>query len=366
MTEKKWLYPFITGLLYAVGFPILFIVALAESIKWNSYGMYGASAFAPLIAVIILAVIVLGVQALVCNRCVKKGKTGKSLLVKMAAVPLAVIVGLFGLLDIAMPPLLKDATSNTILYEDVVFDYQGMHEQIYARVEEFKRKNNLDESVKYSDKEFQDIFKPMYKSMNEAYHAFDALAIEIALDKPDMLKAITTGDFPINLAATLLLKTSAIKNGNDHNLSIDKIIDMNLNSVIMALLPLVSGDGPIDNAKINDVINSVLVYKEVDGIRWNIFNILGNNMLFPDIDPNAEIVQTVNGQKTVIGASLGYQDMAWLDGIPMMFFIPLMSMRVVFYVFAALLALFAAVQYYAAERYSNKFSKTFSYIMLKP
>ena len=136
MTEKKWLYPFITGLLYAVGFPILFIVALAESIKWNSYGMYGASAFAPLIAVIILAVIVLGVQALVCNRCVKKGKTGKSLLVKMAAVPLAVIVGLFGLLDIAMPPLLKDATSNTILYEDVVFDYQGMHEQIYARVEE--------------------------------------------------------------------------------------------------------------------------------------------------------------------------------------------------------------------------------------
>ncbi len=154
------------------------------------------------------------------------------------------------------------------------------------------------------------------------------------LDK-DIRKLLIT----YTLANMLLLKTSAIKNGNDHNLSIDKIIDMNLNSVIMALLPLVSGDGPIDNAKINDVINSVLVYKEFDGIRWNIFNILGNNMLFPDIDPNAEIVQTVNGQKTVIGASLGYQDMAWLDGIPMMFFIPLMSMRVVLYVFAALLAL---------------------------
>ena len=181
------------------------------------------------------------------------------------------------------------------------------------------------------------------------------------LDK-DIRKLLIT----YTLANMLLLKTSAIKNGNDHNLSIDKIIDMNLNSVIIALLPLVSGDGPIDNAKINDVINSVLVYKEFDGIRWNIFNILGNNMLFPDIDPNAEIVQTVNGQKTVIGASLGYQDMAWLDGIPMMFFIPLMSMRVVLYVFAALLALFAAIQYYAAERYSKKFSKTFSYIMLKP
>lgn len=79
--------------------------------------------------------IVLGVQALVYNLCKKKGKTDKSLMLKMACIPLAVIVGLFGIIDIAMPSLLKGATSNTILYEDVVYDYQGMHEKLYEKVE---------------------------------------------------------------------------------------------------------------------------------------------------------------------------------------------------------------------------------------
>ncbi len=372
MTEKKWLYPLINILLYAVGFPIMFIVALVESLKWNSYGMYGASSFAPLIAVIIIAVIVLGVQALVYNLCKKKCKTGKSLMLKMACIPLAVIVGLFGILDIAMPPLLKSATSNTILYEDVVYDYQGMHEQIYARVEAFKAKNGLDESVKYTDEEFQRIFKPIYKSMNDAYKSFDPLAIEIALDKPDMLQAISNGDFPIELAATLLLKTSGKPNESDHNLTVNQILSMNLLKIVNVVLDAVNnGLDFSDTAKLNEIVNSILVYKEFDGIRWNIFNILGNNMLFPDVDPNAEIVQYVYNEwgdiesEEVIGAALGYQDMAWLDGIPMMFFIPLMSMRVVFYVFAALLTLFAVAQYFVSEAYANKFSKTFSYIMLK-
>lgn len=373
MTDKKWDYPLINILLYAVGFPILFIVSIVESVKWNSYGMYGASSFAPMIAVILLAAIVLGVQALVYNLCRKKCKTDKSLMLKMACIPLAVIVGLFGILDIAMPSLLKDATSNTILYEDVVYDYQGMHDKLYEKVEAFKQKNGLDESVKYSDDEFQNIFKPMYASMDKAYHAFDPLAIEIALDKPDMMQAINNGDFPIELAATLLLKTSAKPNENNHNLTVQQIIDMNMSNLIQTVIGAL-GDGLdfSDTAKLNEIVNSVLVYKEYDGIRWNIFNILGSNMLFNDIDPNAEIVQytyKANGRvdtETVIGASLGYQDMAWLDGIPMMFFIPLMSMRICFYVFAALLTLIAIGQYYVAEAYAKKFDKPFSYTMLKP
>jgi len=372
MTEKKWIYPLINILLYAVGFPILFIVSLVKSIEWNNYGMYGASSFAPLIAVVIIAVIVLGVQALVYNLCIKKGKSGKSLMLKMACIPLAVIVGVFGLLDIAMPPLLQDATSNTILYEDVVYDAQGMHEEIMARVEAFKKKNNLDASVKYTDKEFQDIFKPIYKSMNEAYNAFDPLAIEIALDKPDMLAALQTGDFPIELAATLLLKTSGEENGYDHNLTVDEILSLNLLNVVNTVMGAVKDGLDLnDTAKLNELVNSVLVYKEFDGIKWNIFNILGSNMLFNDIDPNAQIVQVKYDEdgyfesEEVIGAALGYQDMAWLDGVPMMFFIPLMSVRTMFYVFAALLTLFAIVQYMVAEAYSKKFGKPFTWLAIK-
>ncbi len=372
MTDKKWLYPLINIFLYAVGFPILFIIALVKSLEWNSYGMYGASSFAPLIAVIILAIIVLGVQALVYNLCVKKGKNGKSLMFKMACIPLAVIVGLFGILDIAMPPLLQDATSNTILYEDVVYDYQGMHEELYARVELFKEKNGMDKSVKYTDKEFQDVFRPIFESMDKAYKSFDPLAIEIALDKPDMMAALQRGDFPIELAATLLLKTSSEPNGYDHNLTVNEILSQNLVNVASKLVgALNNGLDLSDTAKLNDIVNSILVYKEFDGIRWNIFNILGSNMLFADIDPNAQIVQRTYDEygdvesEEVIGAALGYQDMAWLDGIPLMFFIPLMSMRIVFYVFGALLTLFAMMQYMVADAYSKKFEKPFSILALK-
>lgn len=372
MTDKKWLYLGINILLYAIGFPILFIVSLLKSIEWNSYGMYGASAFAPLIAVIVIALIVLGVQALVYNLCVKKGKTGKSLMLKLACIPLAVIVGIMGLLDIAMPPLLQSATSNTILYEDVVFYAQGTHEKLYERVELFKQKNGLDASVKYQDKEFQDIFKSMYKSMDDAYHAFDPLAIEIALDQPDMLGAIMRGDFPIELAATLLLKTSNTPNENDHNLTVMEILNKNLTTLMGAVGSAMEGGLDLsDTAKLNELINSVLVYKEFDGIRWNIFNILGSNMLFADVDPNAEIVKYTYDEygdvedEVVLGACLGYQDMAWLDGIPLMFFIPLMSMREIFYIFAALLVLCAIVQYMVAEAYSQKFQKPFSFILFE-
>jgi len=371
MTEKKWLYPLINIALYAVGFPILFIISLVKSIEWNKCGMYGASSFTPLIAVIILAAIVLGVQALVYNLCIKKGKNGKSLMLKMACIPLAVIVGLFGILDIAMPPLLEDATSNTILYEDVVYDYQGVHEKLAERVELFKEKNNLDASVKYTDDEFQNIFKPLFASMDKAYNSFDPLAIEIALDKPDMMAAIESGDFPIELAATLLLKTSTKLNEYDHNLSVDEILSKNLPDILSVVMSALNdGLDLSDTAKLNEIVNSVLVYKEYDGIRWNIFNILGSNMLFADIDPNAEIVRynyddfgDVESTETV-GAALGYQDMAWLNGIPLMFFIPLMSMRTVFYVFAALLTLFAIVQYMVAEARAKKFNAPFSWLAL--
>lgn len=54
--------------------------------------------------------------------------------------------------------MLSDATSGTILYEDVVYDWQGQHQALYDRVELFKEKNGMDESVKYTDEEFRKVF----------------------------------------------------------------------------------------------------------------------------------------------------------------------------------------------------------------
>lgn len=370
--NKKWIYPLINILLYAVGFPILFVAALIKSLEWNSYGMYGVSSFAPLIAVAIVAVLVLGIQAIIYVLSKKKGKTGKSLTVKMLAVPVAVIVGLFGIVDIAMPTLLKDATSNTILYEDVVDDYQGMHEKLMNKVELFKEKNGLDESVKYSDEEFQNIFKPLFASMDKAYYAFDPLAIEIALDQPDLIQAILNGNFPLEVAVTLILRTSDIENANNHSgLSLDELVAYNLSEMLTAVKTLTAnGLQNIDASVINDAINQILVYKEFDGIRWNIFQILGNNIIVPEFDPNAHIVQytydeagNVIGTKDM-GACLGYQDMSWLNGIPQMFFIPLMSVRELFYVFAAIIAFTTVIQFFVADAYQRKFDTKFALLCI--
>ena len=143
--NKKILYPAINIFLSCALFLILFIIALVKSVEWNSYGMYGVSSFAPLFAVIIIAALVIGIQTAVFMSCKKKGKVGESLALKMMIIPIAVIVGIFGILDIAMPPILKNSTSNTILYEDVVNDWEGQHKALYDRVELFKEKNGMDE-----------------------------------------------------------------------------------------------------------------------------------------------------------------------------------------------------------------------------
>ncbi len=349
-------------LLYAAGFPVLFVIALVNSLEWNKYGMYGASAFAPLIAVVVIAALTLGIQAIVYNVEKKKGR--KNIAIKMMVIPVAIIVGIFAILDIAMPPLLKDATSNTILYEDVVFDAKGVHQKLYDRVELFKQKNGLDESVTYQSEEFQAIFKPIFASMDKAYNAFDPLAIEMALDSPDLVSSILNGDFPVSVAATLLVRTTDVKldpNGNNHNVSLQEIVSLNMKS-ILSLVNQVVNDG-LDTSPegLNAMLNKILVTKTFDvdgeykqdgsGIEWNIFNILGSNMIAPEIDPNAQIVRkTVDEygdvQEEVIGAALGYQDMAWLNGIPLMFFLPLLEMRGIMYLFAGLIALFSVAQCY--------------------
>ena len=349
-------------LLYAAGFPVLFVIALVSSLEWNEYGMYGASAFAPLIAVVVIAALTLGIQAIVYNVEKKKGR--KNIAIKMMVIPIAIIVGIFAILDIAMPPLLKDATSNTILYEDVVFDAKGVHQKLYDRVELFKKKNGLDESITYQSEEFQAKFKPIFTSMDKAYNAFDPLAVEMALDSPDLVSSILSGDFPVSVAATLLVRTTDAKtdpNGNNHNVSLQEIVSLNMKS-ILSLVNQVVNDG-LDTSPegLNAMLNKILVTKTFDvdgeykqdgsGIEWNIFNILGSNMIAPEIDPNAQIVRkTVDEygdvQEEVIGAALGYQDMAWLNGIPLMFFLPLLEMRMVMYLFAGLIALFSIAQGY--------------------
>lgn len=391
---SKKLYPIASIFLTVAVFLVLFIVTLVNSIQWNAEGMYGASSFAPLIATVVFGVLIFGIQALVITSCKKKGKADRSSLgVKLMIIPIAIIVGIFGILDIAMPPILDDATSGTIKYEDVIDDWQGTHNAIKSKVELFKEKNKdrLGENwqdVKYTDQEFQDLFRPLFESMDQAYKRFNPLAIEMALDSDDMLGAITSGNLPLDVVLTLILDTDDMadyKNGVPlmdiinmnwtklQNALVDTILDAILNGGLD--LGAIMGGGEVDineilgavdfNILLNGVLKSYTCEYVYNGVNyeftWNIFNILGENMLMPDVDPNADM----RNDGAVFASALGYQDMAWLDGIPMMFFIPLMSVRNIFYAFAALLGLASVSACFIAQAYSRKYNTQFSYFMLK-
>ncbi len=334
--------------LYCIGFPILAIVALAESIKWNNFGMYGAGAFTPFILVLVIWAVAAGITGLVYFLTKKKGKSPARVNITAAIVPIVLIFGLFLIFEAAMPQLMAEGTSNTIFYEDVLEDSMGVHNKLVDRVEDFKKKNNLDANVKASDKEFQNVFSKIYPSMDKAYKAFDPLAIKMALRYPNLMDAVTSGKIPVSVLATLMLKSDAEINVNNHTLTVAELLKLNDAEITETLNTVFANISKIsDPAVLNDAIGKLLVTKEFDGIKWNIFQILGSNMLAPTIDPNGEIVKVteVDGVATTenLGGCLGYMDMAWLNGLSDMFFIPLMNFKAICFGFAIGIAFLALI-----------------------
>ena len=364
--KNKAIYKFLYIAIYCIGFPVLAIVTLALSIVWNGYGMYGASSFAPFLFVLaawLLTALIVGIA-----RCIakKRGKASKGKIKYANAIaPLVLIFGMFVIFEAALPPVLNDATSGTILYEDILEDADGMHEKLAAKVDEFKKKNNLGEDVKYSDSEFQDIFTAIFPSMDQAYKSFDPVAISVALEFPDLLTAILQGDMPLNLVATLILQT--VQNDPvkyNHYLTIPQIIALNQDKIVQALNTLIANIDKInDGAVLGEVVDIVLLEKTYGGISWNIFQILGQNIVNPAEDPNAHIVKVdTKGNETVLGACLGYQDMAWLNGIPQMFFIPLYSAKNLIFGFTLAIAVLALLQQIVEKMYFAKFNEELSLI----
>lgn len=374
--------------MYLLGFPILAIITLVDSIKWDGYGMYGAGAFASFIAVVVIGVVCAAIHFGIYMYEKKKGKKAGFKLRAMI-IPIVMIFGVFLILEAAMPSVLADATSNTILYEDVVEDSEGMHQKLVSRVNAYKEKNGIKKDVKFQDAKVQKQFDEIFASMDKAYKTFNDVAISLAL-RYDMLEGISNGKIPLPVLATLIVKTCDIEfdeegnviNANkfNQNATIEEIIELNKEEIAKALnVLLVNMDNISDPKVLNDVINEVLfVVDTADGIKWNIFQILGENVLVPDLDPNAEIIKVVQEQKldetgapmvdsegnpvledkeVVLGSCLGYQDMAWLNGLDQMFFIPLLAMRNVFIAFAFVIALLGMLQQVIKMFYEKKYGE---------
>ena len=169
---NKSLFAKITNVvLHFLGFPLMLILAIVDGCHWNTFGLYGANAFAGVFIVLFLWVFTAFVEFFVYKSAKKKGKlytTGS--LIKFMAIPTLSIIILLGFIDIVLPKPLQSASSNTIKYEDVVSDYSEFNDKLIGLVDKFKEKNGLDENVKLLILEFnifiQAIFllKCIYKS----------------------------------------------------------------------------------------------------------------------------------------------------------------------------------------------------------
>ncbi len=135
--NKKALMIALDVILYAIGFPILLIIAIVYSLPYFSTNIYGLTAATPIILVVV-AWLATGVSELAVRLVAKKKMDAGAYPDKKKALRsqgIRLIISIFCcltiftcFLDIVLPPLLNKATQGTILYEDILLDDQSQNE----------------------------------------------------------------------------------------------------------------------------------------------------------------------------------------------------------------------------------------------
>lgn len=127
---------FLKVLLHLAGFPLLIVLVVLESLPIIKLGMsYGVMVFVGIIFVVAMALIYFLVYFIMAKR---NKKTVYKQTIASILIAVFCLGGVWLAIDAFVPNLLKDATSNTIFYEDLADNY-------YARAE--VNKNLLDEYI---------------------------------------------------------------------------------------------------------------------------------------------------------------------------------------------------------------------------
>ena len=407
--NHKALYKIAILVTNLVGFPLLLLLVALECMHYNESGIYKFTVFAPCLIVLLMWGITALLQMIIFRVDKKTHASFKHTMISCAVVPICCLGGLFLVLDIALPKLLAKATSNTILYEDIVVDAKGQHETILSKAQMFLYKNNLykyevdkngqpvldklgkpvpigtnGKPLKFNENSYpsydfkqiqfehwfsdenMDIFKPIFSSFDQAYQSFNGLAIEFALSEPDLVGGILNGNIPITVLASIALKTTPPEDVNGSNVKLDllEILTLNKEPLVNAVKALiasgfdfgVTGKDPYTGADekqaLDDILNSVILHKEFNGVKWNVLQLLGTNPL-SGIDPNKQIVQYEGTEnEVVLGACLGYQDMAWLNSVDLLgIIICLMDCRDYFYIFGVVIGIVTYIVFVLKKQY---------------
>ena len=126
-----------------VGFPVLLILCILTCKEYSESGIYKITVYAPALVAGLMWGLTALIQFIIFRNDKKKHRSFKHTMLACTAVPICCLSGLWLLLDIALPSLLQGATSNTILYEDIVVDAKGKHEHILSIAQNFMYKNNM-------------------------------------------------------------------------------------------------------------------------------------------------------------------------------------------------------------------------------
>lgn len=138
--------------LYVIGFPLfLALAALNVSKVAAEAPSYGFMAWLGLVVAGVFGLVFL--IAVLINTRKKSKKSIKRQMMNLIIWAFCLLAGFGIIVDVVVPPILDDATSGTLFYEDVAYNYQEQSEYNGDLIEQFIRYNiangNIDPSVAY-------------------------------------------------------------------------------------------------------------------------------------------------------------------------------------------------------------------------
>ena len=318
-------------ILHILGFPLLIALVVVSSLSLYKAGIsYGIMVFVGLIITVVMAIIYYLVFFLMA-------KSGKKTIQKQTIISIIVAAiclgGLWIVIDVALPDLLKDATSDTIYYEDLIDDFN-------ARAE--VNKNLLDEYIK------RNVANGNLTKLSEEEY------LEQGARNKEVMALLKSHFESIDKDGYATFVGPWIDMANDGRLTIPTLVHLIVNKreVVGLPYPLKEADDPV-MWSILDMLGEPM---EFELLPENISGIVGtfqtaiNNILLhvTNAIEDENVVGSpyigIEGPSIVLTPSnvsrgvLDYQSMAWLNSNGLIFMITsLLSVRKLFLIFAGVL-----------------------------
>ena len=394
--NKKALMIALDVILYAIGFPILLIIAIVYSLPYLSTNIYGLTAATPIILVVV-AWLATGVSELAVRLVAKKKMDAGAYPDKKKALRsqgIRLIISIFCcltiftcFLDIVLPPLLNTATQGTILYEDILLDDGSQNEaqqdlfktfvtwnvengnlnkKTLAEMESFYAAQGQDEAYINQMKTFFINASKDYRSNDSSLSGWERYGFnaeggfaETCKDKiinSYLSEAMNNEEIQTVLKKCFNTIDAAYQTFDPLTIelaleNLDYLFNYNhdwLNDLMLVIYGDENGEANKDTP--GDLTTGDYLY------MWCIVDLLGEVPNDPMVEDNMSLLEPMwklytdkNGVKTTHNEARGvldYMSMAWMDSITLLGIVSVTKMRLWFYFFSAIIMVAGLVRYF--------------------